>query len=130
MFTLDQIKTTHARVKSGADFPQYVADINALGVLRYTQYVTDGTTVYTGHDHKVASPAKYDPFLVAETADIDQLQHHLKIHQEGKTDYLTFCRQAAKDGVEKWIVDTIALTCTYYDKSGNAILTEVIPAAK
>lgn len=130
MFTLDQIKATHARVKSGADFPQYVADMNALGVLQYTQYVADGTTVYAGHDHKVASPAKYASFLIADMADTDQLQHHLKIHQAGKTDYLTFCGQAAEHGVEKWTVDTMALTCTYYDKSGNVILTEIIPAAK
>jgi uncharacterized protein YbcV (DUF1398 family) len=30
-------------------------------------------------------------------------------------------------GVEKWTVDTTAMTCTYYDKSGKMMLEEEIP---
>lgn len=128
MFTLDQIKATHAKVKSGADFPQYVQDIKALGVVNYTQYVSDGHTVYNGHDSKIESPAKYGPFIIEDIADISQLKHHLKIHQAGETDYLTFCQQVAADGVEKWTVNMLALTCTYYDKAGNTMVTETIPS--
>lgn len=29
--------------------------------------------------------------------------------------------------IEKWIVSLHALTCTYYDKKGNLVLTEQIP---
>ena len=47
--------------------------------------------------------------------------------QQGKTDYLTVCRQAAEAGVEKWIVDLEKMTCTYYDKAGNSLLVEIIP---
>ena len=32
MFTIQQIKDAHSKVKSGADFPQYMQDIIALGV--------------------------------------------------------------------------------------------------
>lgn len=30
--------------------------------------------------------------------------------------------------IEKWIVSLDALTCTSYDKKGNLVLTEQIPA--
>jgi len=41
---------------------------------------------------------------------------------------MTFCNEAAKAGVEKWIVDTQKMTCTYYDKLGNVMLEEKIPS--
>ncbi|MXN92025.1 DUF1398 domain-containing protein [Flavobacterium sp. Sd200] len=127
MFTIDQIKAVHSKVKSGADFPQYVQDIKALGVVSYNQYVADGRTVYNGQDHIAEAPAKYQPFTIASTGNKERLAHHLKIHQAGETDYLTFCRHAAEDGVEKWTVDTEKMTCTYYDLAGNVLIEEVIP---
>ena len=33
MFTAEQIITAHSKVKSGADFPNYIKDIKALGVI-------------------------------------------------------------------------------------------------
>ncbi len=127
MFTLDQIKAIHAKVKSGADFPRYVQDMKALGIINYIQYVADGYTVYNGENHKAVSPPKYGPFVIAGTADTKQLKHHLKIHQAGETDYFTFCEQAATDGVDKWIMDIQNLTCAYYDQAGNVMVTEKIP---
>jgi hypothetical protein len=32
MFAVEQIKTAHSKVKSGADFPAYIQDIKKLGV--------------------------------------------------------------------------------------------------
>jgi len=49
------------------------------------------------------------------------------MHQQGKTDYATFCQDAADAGVEKWTVDMREMTCTYYDKAGNNLVTETIP---
>lgn len=31
MFTIEQIKTAHSQVKSGADFPAYIQEIKKLG---------------------------------------------------------------------------------------------------
>ena len=33
MFTLEQIKLAHSKVKSGADFPAYIKELKALGVI-------------------------------------------------------------------------------------------------
>ncbi|PTS91448.1 hypothetical protein DBR11_29005 [Pedobacter sp. HMWF019] len=48
-------------------------------------------------------------------------------HQQGKSDFLTFCTLVANAGVEKWVVDTRVMLYTYYDLSGNSMVAEPIP---
>lgn len=128
MFTIEQIKDAHSKVKSGADFPNYVRDLIQLGVTYYETYVSDGHTDYFGkNDYKTSSSAKYDVLHIAEQKNTNQFTDDLKNHQQGNTDYMTFCNDCAKSGVEKWAVSMDKMTCTYYDKAGNEMLTEVIP---
>lgn len=128
MFTIQQIKEAHSKVKSGSDFPNYIQDLIQLGVKSYDTFVADGHATYLGtDDYKTQSDEKYDEILVSDSSTIEQFKHYLKIHQQGQTDYLTFCNQSAQCGVEKWKVDTLAMTCTYYDKAGNKLLEETIP---
>ena len=44
MFTVEQIKAAHSKVKSGADFPKYIRDIKLLGVTAYETWVVDSHT--------------------------------------------------------------------------------------
>ena len=128
MFTIEQIKAAHSKVKSGADFPQYIQDLMKLNVISYHTYVIDGHAEYFGkNDYQIKSDAKYSVLNVAKKSDSETFINRLKIHQQGKTDYLTFCNDAANSGVEKWIVDTTNMTCTYYDIFGNKLLAETIP---
>ena len=128
MFTIQQIKETHTRVKSGADFPQYVQDLIQLGMHNYDNFVSDGQTIYFGEgDFSLADGAKYPAMDVSNTSDTEKFKHCLKIHQQGVTDYPTFCRHAAETGVEKWTVDMLDMTCTYYDKAGDKMVVETIP---
>lgn len=130
MFTIEQIKAAHSKVKSGADFPAYVQHLVKLGVTSYETYVTDGHTDYSGKDnYAISSDKKYATLTIAGKANILQFESDLKSHQQGKTDYATFCSDCARSGIEKWKVDLKAMNCTYYDKAGNNILTETIPAA-
>lgn len=48
MFTVEQIKAAHGKVKSGADFPAYIQEIKAMGVTHYEAYVADGHVDYHG----------------------------------------------------------------------------------
>jgi uncharacterized protein YbcV (DUF1398 family) len=128
MFTLEQIKAAHAKVKSGADFPAYVQELIRLGVKSYDTFVSDGHAVYKGeNDYQEVSAAKYETLAVANNSNVDAFKHKLKIHQQGQTDYLTFCHDAAEAGVEKWTVDMQQMTCIYYDKAGNSLVAETIP---
>lgn len=128
MFTIEQIKAAHSKVRSGTDFPSYVQEMKSLGVLFYEHFVSDGHIQYHGSNNFILSAdAKWALVEVAETGNKENLKHSLLIHQQGQTDYLTFCRQSAEAGVEKWIVDMENMTCTYYDKPGNKMLVEEIP---
>lgn len=128
MFTVEQIKTAHSKVKSGKDFAVYIADIKKLGVISYETFVNDGHTNYYGAgNYKTSSPAKYDVLVIAATSNDLQFKSDLKIHQQGKTTFLAFCNDCAKSGIEKWMVSTEKMTCTYYDKAGRPVLVEEIP---
>jgi uncharacterized protein YbcV (DUF1398 family) len=128
MFTVEQIKAAHSKVKSGADFPAYIQDIKKLSVAGYETFVTDGHTDYYGNDgYKTSSTGRYHALKIEDASNAEQFKADLKAHQQGKTDYPTFCNDCAKSGIEKWAVSMDKMTCTYYDKSGNEMLVEVIP---
>jgi len=128
MFTVDQIKAAHSKVKSGADFPAYIQEIKAMGVTQYETYVNDGHIDYHGSMGYTANvPAKYDTLLIADMPDNEGFKSGLKVHQQGKTDFLSFIRMCAATGIEKWEVRMDTMTCTYFDKVGNEVLVEVIP---
>jgi uncharacterized protein YbcV (DUF1398 family) len=128
MFTLEQIREAHASVKSGADFPRYIKDLKGLGLSHYETFVSDGHTDYSGDQgFRLSSLARYEALAISTACDADQFKSDLKAHQQGQTDYPTFCRDCATSGIEKWAVSMEHMTCTYYDRSGNLILTEQIP---
>ena len=131
MFTIEQIKKAHSRVKSGADFPTYIQDLKKLGVTHYETFVVDGHTDYYGvNDYKLTSPIKYESLIIAKASNIEEFQTDLKAHQEGKTDYPTFCNDASRSGIEKWVVCMEEMTCRYLDLANNTILVEAIPHNK
>ena len=128
MFTVEQIKTAHSKVKSGADFPSYIQEIKALGVTHYEAYVSDGHIDYHGATNYTAKvPAKYEPLAIATTSNGEAFKAELVAHQQGKTDFLTFIKMCATFGIEKWEICMDKMTCTYFDNAGNKILIEQIP---
>jgi len=65
--------------------------------------------------------------IIDGPSDAEKFKTDLKAHQQGKTDYPTFCTDCAKSGIEKWAVFMDNMTCTYYDKEGKELLVEAIP---
>ena len=129
MFTIQQIKEAHSKVKTGADFPKYMKDIIALGVTSFETFVFDNHTNYYGKDnYQIASEGFSETLDIANESNIEQFKSDLKAHQQDKTDYMTFLKDCAKSGVEKWTVVMDKMTCTYYDKAGNEMLVEKIPS--
>ena len=128
MFTAEQIITAHSKVKSGADFPKYIKEIKKLGVSHYDAFVLDGHIDYYGiNDYKVVAPSRYQPLIIESLIDQEKFETELIRHQQGKTNYETFIKMCADCGIEKWRVDLIELTCTYFNKNGSIILEEQIP---
>ncbi len=124
MFTVEQIENAHSKVKSGADFPNYIKEIKES----FETWVKDSHTEYFGeNDYATKSQPKYADLTIEHTVDKEKFIQQLKSHQKGETDYMKFCEDCAETGIEKWIVDLEKYTCIYYDKNGNEILTEEIP---
>jgi uncharacterized protein YbcV (DUF1398 family) len=129
MFTVQQIKDAHSKTKTGADFPQYMQDIIALGVTSFETFVSDNHTDYYGKNNfKTSSEGRAEVLPISDNVNVDQFKLDLKTHQQGKTDYFTFLNDCAKSGIEKWVVVMEKMTCSYYDKSGNELVVEVIPS--
>lgn len=129
MFTLLQIQDAHSKVKSGADFPQYMQDIINLGVTTFETFVSDNHTDYKGkNDFSISSEGFTETLIIADECNAEQFKSDLKAHQQGQTDYPTFLNDCAKSGIEKWTVLISEMTCTYFDKRGEAILVEKIPS--
>lgn len=128
MFTLEQIKNAHSHVKSGADFPKYIKDIKTLWVISYEVSVRDGQVEYWGvDDFRVSTSTGCDPLAISSVPDYEQFRSDLSSHQKWDTSYQIFCRDCAKSGIEKWVVSTITMTCTYYDSLWKEALIEQIP---
>ncbi|NWJ50158.1 MAG: DUF1398 domain-containing protein [Bacteroidetes bacterium] len=128
MFTVEQIEKAHEAVKSGADFPMYIQEIKQMGVTAFETWVNDSHTVYFGENNfSTTSQPQYEKLTIADQSDNEKFAHYLKIHQQGETNYFTFCAHCAETGIEKWVVCLEVLTCTYYDKAGKEILVEPIP---
>lgn len=129
MFTITQIENAHSKVKSGADFPKYIQDLKKIGVLSFVTWVKDSHTEYFGVDSfSTQSTSKYAELNIAENSNKETFLKRLKIHQKGETDYFTFCKDCAENGIEKWVVDLKEMTCIYYDTTGTEILVEQIPS--
>ena len=130
MFQLSEIAEAHSKVKSGADFPHFVQDLVQLGVKKYDTYVSDGHTLFFGeNNYQIQSEPKYAELSVTNVSDAEKFKHYLKNHQQGQTDYPTFCTHSAESGVEKWTVDMNLMTCTYCNKFSHKMLEEQIPTA-
>jgi uncharacterized protein YbcV (DUF1398 family) len=128
MFTIAQIEEAHARVQSGADFPRYIQHIKQLGVTSFETWVADSHTNYVGdNDFSIRSAPQYAALPIADASNRASFVQRLQAHQRGHTNYLQFCEDCATTGVEKWIADLQTMTCTYYNKAGQALLVEPIP---
>ncbi|TCD00610.1 DUF1398 domain-containing protein [Pedobacter frigidisoli] len=129
MFTIENIQAAESKIKTGADFPQFIKEIKEMGITRNDVYVSNGLSIYFDNEDKSlqASPNEYPSLVINDEPSVEKLQHALTVHQKGETDYFTFCKQAADAGVEKWVIDLEEMTCTYLDAEGNELVKEKIP---
>ncbi|MBL4677263.1 MAG: DUF1398 family protein [Mucilaginibacter sp.] len=104
-------------------------EIKQAGLLHYTFHVENGATVYTGSNgHQISGDANYELLDIYPSANAEVLYYNISMHQAGHSDFITFCKQVAACDVATWVVNTQNMFCTYYDKAGNKMLEEPIPA--
>jgi uncharacterized protein YbcV (DUF1398 family) len=128
MFTLKQIKDAYDKVKTEADFAIYIQKLIDLKIKEYDSFISDGRVVYYGDtDHKASTEKKYEQISVAATVSKERFIEYLVMHENGQTDYHTFCQQAAHCGISKSRIDIVEMTCTYLSNEGDPIVIEKIP---
>lgn len=128
-FTINEIKAEHQKVKSGADFPKYIKAIKDLGVSHYIVSVEDGNVEYFDNENQSVSTLGKDRAVrsILGGLNVEHFRTRLKLHQQGGTDYPTFCRDCADNGIYGWKMDLNKMTCAYFDQGGNEVLIEQIP---
>ena len=131
MFSTEGFRIAKAKVKDRAGFPDYVEYLKGLGISYYESFLEYGEAhYYSKNGFKSSIGRRYVGIQVAETSDSKQFLVHLKEFDEAKFDYLTFCNHCANCGVYKWIVSIDDMTTTYYNKMGEVVYKENIPATK
>ncbi|TKC10184.1 DUF1398 domain-containing protein [Pedobacter polaris] len=128
MFTIEEIQVAVEKINTGADFPQFARDLKEIGVTRSDVFVMNGMAIYYGKDDFVVEgPPVYENLIVEQESSVPDLKDALSIHQNGETDFQTFCRQMAAAGVEKWIIDLSTMKVSYLDMAGKELIVEHIP---
>lgn len=127
MFTIEQINDIHDRFGNSRTLSRYLRALSAIGVQKYDSYLEDGHSEYFGSGgHTVISPPTHSMYAVASTSNHEHFLRHLEQHKNGNTNYFQMSEDLAESGIEKWTFDTGKLTLTYYNKSGNIMLTEKV----
>ena len=130
MFTAAQIQEKLSQVRTGADFPVLAMKLKNLGITYYETKIEDGSSVFHGKNgYELAVGANYKPLQIASAVNPEQLKIDIARHQQGKSDYFEISSQCAQNGIDKWAVCLLTMTCTYVDKAGNKVWVEQIPDA-
>jgi uncharacterized protein YbcV (DUF1398 family) len=91
--------------------------------------VNDRHTEYKGENNFSIQSEGSLPYLnIQKKIEAEIFINNLKIHQQGQTDFFTFCQHCAESGIEKWNVDLVEMTCIYFDRNGNQVLIEKVPS--
>jgi uncharacterized protein YbcV (DUF1398 family) len=127
VFTLAQIDDLHARLGRAETLADYLRGLAGIGVARFESFLVDGHSEFFGADgQRVVSPAHHDELTVAEVSDRAAFLDHLQRHSNNETSYVEMSAGLAASGVEKWVADTRALTMTYCDRAGVALLVDKV----
>jgi uncharacterized protein YbcV (DUF1398 family) len=130
VFTMAQIDDLHARFGRADSLADYFRGLAEIGVARFDSFVADGHSEFVGAEgQRVVSPPHHELLAIADVSTRAAFLDHLQRHLDGETSYLEMSRGLAASGVEKWVADTAALTMTYLDRDGVALLVEKVPDA-
>jgi len=130
-FTEQDIRAAYDRTRTGADFPRLIRDLKALGIVSYDHLLETGSNIFRGKNgHSVILANNGPAVTVSPQPNLELLKKYISMHQSGLTHYPTLCGQAGEAGVEKWTSDLLAMTCTYFDKSGRKMHVEIIPTGE
>jgi uncharacterized protein YbcV (DUF1398 family) len=99
-----------------------------IGVILYEVFVIDWQSSYFWRNNfSILAKPKYEKLEINSLVNKEDFMKYLKIHQNWWSDYMTFCIEASKTGISKWVMDLEKLTCSYVDFVWNMVLVEKVP---
>jgi uncharacterized protein YbcV (DUF1398 family) len=129
--TEESVRAIYSKPRTGADFPKLIRELKAVGIVSYDHVIESGANVFHGKNGEKLTLANMGPaFPVSQKPDVGSLKKIISEHQRGLSDYPTLCRLVGEAGVEKWVCDLVAMTCSYFDKSGSKMHVELIPVGE
>jgi len=127
-FTAENIKAIYSRPRTGAGFPALIRELKGAGVTCYDHVIAAGANVFHGANGETLTLERMGPACsVNDRSDMESLKRIISEHQRGLSDYPTLCRLVGEVGVAQWVCDPLAMTCSYFDKSGQKMHVEQIP---
>ncbi len=127
-FTLENIEEA-GRKYSGTLFYKLVQEFIKMGIVENIFNLKEGVRVYKTRLDEIN--IEFVRVNINQTeVDKETFKSILKNHQQGNTDFMTFCKEVGEVGVYKWVIDTHNMTCSYYDTFENLVLVEEIPSSK
>lgn len=101
MFSINQINELHDRLGKISTLYQYLQKLNAIGVNKFDSFISDGHSEYYGNEaYKVVSPPVHENLRIATNCNREKFISHLRLHEEGKTDFIEMSKGLAECGIE------------------------------
>lgn len=126
-FTLKAIQDAHNKY-TGPDFPKLFKAFKDMGMTTNIVNIQQGASTYINTEKQtITTNSVKATHTVATTSHSSNVKDILKRHQNGDTDFPTFCEEMAQAGIYKWNIDIHAGTCSYIDLNDQTIVSEQIP---
>lgn len=115
------------KMSANGNFSVLVQSYLEYGIVRFQTCASTAKTIYfDGDGNSVYDEADIFNFKIGEL-NIDKFRSHLLDHQQGLTDFPTWLKLTAENGIAYWIVDLVVKQCVYYDIDDNQVHIEIIP---
>ena len=125
-FSLDDIDLAHRGVTSRT-VGDYLRTLHTLGVVTCITYLCDGHSDYVdGEGGRLSSPPVHELYDVSDRPDAGAARRAIDAHAARETDYFAFSKQLAAAGIASWIMDPVAMTCTFCSKAGEGLLVDPV----
>ncbi len=125
-FTLENIEAAGKKY-TGVEFYKLIQEFIKMDICINIYNLKDGFRVYENcKGDQIEVEFIKIPINNVET-DKDLFNKILKNHQQGNTDFITFCNEVCEVGIYKWVISTTKMTCSYYDIFDNLVCMEKIP---
>ena len=115
------------QVRYKSDFPQFLTQLKQNDISYYIYFVATGNVkIVTTSDSYVSMKSDRSLIKVSAGGSSHLARMAAKRHFTGITPFEQYCRELARAGVFKWVVDVNEVNRSYWSKDNQLLHTENI----